>query len=289
MNHIIVGIAGRQGAGKSTIADYLAPPLPIKKAVYKNPWGYMLSVLFGYEYNLIEALLCGIEFTKIKHFLPKIVAVKFDIIHKALSKLHPQIETILKTNFIAPEVGRLSSTSDGLKSPSEVELKRPKTKQLSFAEPLKKICIAISGLPYEVLEGITEENRILREKPIPDFFKEMSGRELLEFVGTECFRSVDPNFWITVATISVKSSHNLGIMTVFSDVRFKNEEEMIHQLGGVLVVVARTERDLVLTQHDQSTHVSKWEFLTFINKKSDIIIINDGTIDDLINNVALIF
>ena len=196
----------------------------------------------------------------------------------ALEKLHPYIENYITFNFQCPQLTPV------------IQVKSKLSIQLSFADILKKICVPISGLSYITLLGITENARIEREQPIllknsTWFDVNMSGRKLLELVGTECFRALDPDIWIKLTKRFINQSLHLQI--VISDVRFKNEADMIREMSGVLFVVARNPEELVLTESDKCTHPSKWEFLTFMDKKRDIIIINDSTIETLYNNIKL--
>lgn len=285
MKRTLIGLAGRAGAGKSTVADYLTTELCSnsgKSLLYTNPWAYILSILFGYGYDVLSTKIPATrDLSKVRQACQSLsdfaIDKKFELVIQALQRLHPQIETIIKMEFTAPNP-RIIKPSD-------------KFVEISFAEPLKMICVPICGLSYDVLLGSTVDNRALREQPISDLsipnYPNISGRQLIEIVGTDCFRAIDPNFWINVAIIRVNQYLIRNISVVISDCRFKNEADMIHSLGGHILVIARDEQDLVLTQYDRTTHVSKWEFLTFINKKQDIVIINNSTIEALQRNVDL--
>ncbi len=272
---MLIGLAGRAGAGKSTIAEILAPSSSVILKKYNNPWAYILSNLFGWKYehlSFIEVstdkdtirnscLISNLPSDPIWHFS---VLDAFDWTLSALSKFDKDILIHINHQFEAPE--DQSDQTDYV--------------QLSFADPLKRICVPISGLPYSILLGVDAKSRELREQPIPNFWQKMSGRQLLEQIGTDVFRSVDLDFWIKLATRRVKTYNTKGIGVVISDVRFKNEADMIRSLGGKLWIIARAPSDLFLTEEDRKTHISKWEFLTFI-KSDDIMIMNSGTLDEL--------
>jgi len=278
----IIGLAGRAGAGKSTVAEIIAPSKDIELALYKNPWSYILSILFGWKYedlSFIEAsydretitkscLLSTLPKDPIWHFSVKDA---FDWTLNLLLKFDKDILLHINYEFKAPII----------------QQHQDKWIQLSFADPLKCICIPISGLPYSVLLGVDKDAREIREKPIPNFWHPtMTGRHILEQIGTDIFRSVDSDIWIKLAMRRVQAYNANDIGVIISDVRFKNEAEMIRSLGGIIWIIARTPQELILKDQDRFTHVSKWEFLTFITS-DDSIIINSGSLDELKSSVKI--
>lgn len=270
----LIGLCGRAGAGKSTVASILAGVSWVEMREYTNPWAYMLSTLFGWEYSDLEVQAW--QTMSPDPVWNKTPLQAFTWLLKILHKLHPDIESNLISPFQAP----VSGISMGSNS----------VRLLSFADALKRICIPISGLSYEVLLGETTEARSLRELPIAEgrgYLGNMSGRQLLEFVGTDCFRAVDEDFWIKVTNRTITKLQGQVDMICISDVRFENEAKMIRLNGGQLWVLARSETDLLLTEQDKITHPSKWKFLTFIDRKQDIVIINNKTISDLALRVKL--
>jgi hypothetical protein len=282
----LIGLAGRAGAGKSTIADRLAPR-NLTLSTYTNPWAYILSVIFGWSYDdLCKCIPVSKNEFDITHacklhagsFKPDPIWNKnlfdaFAWIFYTLKRWNKYIASDICTEFEAPSL----TTSGG------------DWVQIGFADTLKCICVPIGGVPYHILAGLTTETRVQRESAIawlnPSFWhKTLSGRELLEVIGTELFRQLDPQFWIKLANRRISEFRYCGIKVVISDVRFKNEAEMIRASGGTLIILARDSQDLILTETDKLTHVSKWEFLTFITEQ-DRVLMNNGTIDDLINKV----
>jgi hypothetical protein len=280
MKSKLIGLAGRAGAGKSTVAEMIAPSKAVELMLYNNPWAYILSILFGWKYedlSFIEAsydrdtirkscLLDTLSKDPIWHFS---VLAAFDWTYDVLIKFDKDILLHMNYEFKAPYVYQ----------------NQDPWIQLSFADPLKCICVPISGLPYPVLLGIDAAARVSREKPIPNFWHPtMTGRQLLEQIGTDVFRSVDSDIWIKLAMRSIQAYNADGIGVIISDVRFKNEAEMIRSLGGELWIIARNPKDLILSDQDCETHVSKWEFLTFITK-DDLILMNSGSLDELHSSI----
>lgn len=111
--------------------------------------------------------------------------------------------------------------------------------EISWAGPLKeKIGIDLMGLTPEQVYG-TEE-----QKTTADLFWGKSPRELLQIIGTDCFRNlVHPDFWVKVGERKIQERLNGGVDVSVSDCRFPNEIETIKKLGGIAVRVIRTDRE----------------------------------------------
>lgn len=290
----LIGISGREGAGKSTIADYLAPePKIYELCEYNNPWAYIMSVLYGWDYILLQHVVprttqlneirTALSVSNLYEYIWNMTILEaFDRTLNVLSKLDSEILNNVNMVFQAP-------VNDYKKQDEKGQFK-----QISLADPLKRICVPLSGLNFEILRGFENNYRKKREQPIRSNskswnnkkFPNMTGRQLLEFLGTECFRQSDPEFWIKIAERRINYYNSLGIRVILSDVRFNNEHKMLKKNNGVLFVVTRSIDDLSLTKQDQTQHISKWEFLTFINMSTDIIIVNDKKIEDLYTNIA---
>jgi ABC-type dipeptide/oligopeptide/nickel transport system ATPase subunit len=65
---------------------------------------------------------------------------------------------------------------------------------MAFAHELKLMCQRFFDLSYDQLWGDLKEAGDKRYPKKGGGF--WSTREILQFVGTECFRSIDPNFWV---------------------------------------------------------------------------------------------
>jgi hypothetical protein len=76
---------------------------------------------------------------------------------------------------------------------------------------------------------------------------EISGREFLQYYGTEAHRDVfGENFWVDVVCPRDLVSHDAELL-VFTDVRFPNEAERIKEVGGTIWQIIRPDvetRDL---------------------------------------------
>jgi len=90
----------------------------------------------------------------------------------------------------------------------------------SLASPIKKMLATIIPPLY-----IYEE----KEKPIPGWPDGITGRYLLQRVGTECFREMWPEVWVTHLLNEIEKVEGL---CVIDDVRFENEARAIRKKGG---------------------------------------------------------
>lgn len=106
----------------------------------------------------------------------------------------------------------------------------------NFADILKTdICINILGLTKEQCYGSDD-----KKNELTDMFwegKQLSCRDVMQIVGTDIFRKLDPNVWVR-STISkiMKESPELAIVT---DCRFPNEIEAIKNAGGKVLRLTR--------------------------------------------------
>ena len=156
-------------------------------------------------------------------------------------------------------------------------------KEFTFAEPLKRICARISGISYEILLGETPETRLQRET-IKDPVWGLTGREWLETIGTDVMRKhFDADVWYKILMRDCAQELQHGNI-VITDCRFLNEYEGIKKMGGKVIVLYRNESELMITENDKDTCISKWGFLNFINAE-DIHLKNNGSIKTLLDEI----
>ena len=103
---------------------------------------------------------------------------------------------------------------------------------LSFAEPIRRFCEEVFGIPAEHLYGTeADKNRPthLRWEDVPGYdrlwFKSgyMTVREVMQVFGTDIVRAWDENAWARAA--AVKAMESEARLVLFSDLRFPNEME----------------------------------------------------------------
>lgn len=142
---------------------------------------------------------------------------------------------------------------------------------VSFAAPLRELCkLAFPWIPPEYFDG----NKAQKEAPIPNMPEEWTGRRILQHIGTEGFRAIDPDIWVKLADRSVLTMPEHVALMTFDDVRFSNEATMVRKHGPLYRIV-RPGLSVM-------SHASEREILEL---EVDGEIVNDGTLTDLHNKV----
>ena len=97
--------------------------------------------------------------------------------------------------------------------------------RLSFAAPLKKMLrtldpiLGMGNVRLSHLDQMGWPEQQIKESGYGDEY-----RRLLQVLGTDCIRAVDPHFWVDAATEQMEDDNG---KYVFDDVRFPNEAEVI--------------------------------------------------------------
>lgn len=103
-----------------------------------------------------------------------------------------------------------------------------------FAEPLKRICQQMYLLSDEQLHDRQE-----KEKEDPRW--KLSPRQMFQMFGTDYIRKqIDPNFWVKHFELWYQAQPQ-GTNVLVPDIRFQNELDLIHQLGGKVVFIDRPD------------------------------------------------
>lgn len=106
---------------------------------------------------------------------------------------------------------------------------------LSFADPLKEAAIHMFGITRDMAYGINYD----REQLVYPW--EMSVRQMLQELGTECAREVfRPDFWMMRADITVETDPAYSGGFVMRDIRFDNEAEWVLDKGGIVIMLHRS-------------------------------------------------
>ena len=169
-------------------------------------------------------------------------------------------------------------------------------KKVSFADKLKDGVSTIFGWDRELLEGDTDESRQWRELK-DDFWSnetqmEITPRLVLQLFGTDCLR----NGFYDGVWVSLLKKHILDNPGdyVIPDVRFRNEQNMIRDLGGKVWQVKRgkdpvwfqraihdnANPDTSNLMHGFDVHESEYKWID-VNTRFDSILHNEGTIAEL--------
>lgn len=110
-----------------------------------------------------------------------------------------------------------------------------------FAGTLKDAVSAIFGWDRKMLAGDTPEDREIREQK-DDYWSEKFGYEvtpriILQKFGTDCLRNhLHEDIWVNSLEKKIKDTDKNIIIT---DCRFKNEIEMLKNLGATFIRVTR--------------------------------------------------
>lgn len=177
-------------------------------------------------------------------------------------------------------------------------------RRVSFAKTLKDATASIFGWPRNLLEGDTKQSREWREEVDTWWAKRLSipnltPRYVLQQMGTDVMRKAfHDDIWIASLEYSLLGEPG---KYVISDVRFPNEIDMVHRLGGKIMFIQRgarpawtnhTYEDLKdlrhhMTKYFPEVHASEYSwYLSDIDYHID----NNGSLLDLecqINAIAL--
>lgn len=146
--------------------------------------------------------------------------------------------------------------------------------RLSFAGPLKEMLRTLN--PYIVASPVTSVNEeplrvndlftVMTETQIKEGSAGAEYRRLLQVLGTDCIRAIDPDFWVKAAVAQIAK----GGKYVFDDVRFPNEAGVIQ--GYNPFSLWNIERDSVQAAngHSSEQHAGKMnEGIFLINVEED--------------------
>jgi hypothetical protein len=176
----------------------------------------------------------------------------------------------------------------------------------SFANPLKDVCASTFGWERALLEGDTTESREFRETPdifwtrktgIPNF----TPRLALQLLGTDVMRNhFHQDIWLNSLEYRLRRKGGAKCV-VISDARFRNELDLIKNLGGKIIWVQREELpewyETAKTAHENAisrkimetkykdVHESEWNWAGY---DVDYVIKNVGTLEDLYKDVLKI-
>lgn len=146
--------------------------------------------------------------------------------------------------------------------------------RIGFADIIKKAAYVLD--PIITLDGMRLAHAVDKygwetAKQSPEV------RRILQIFGSEIGRDlIDPQLWVELTMSAVHQNDKI----VISDVRFRNEAEEIKWKHGEIWRVSRIEKDAPVNVHRSETDMDSWDFDQYIS--------NNGTIDDLTREVALL-
>lgn len=147
---------------------------------------------------------------------------------------------------------------------------------VKFAGPVKAVTAAFlieMGVPEDDLDLYLEGH--LKEEALGEFgFDQITSRRIQQVMGTEAGRkALDPNLWTTIAGRKVRKLLDQGKRVVLDDMRFPNEYDLVHAMGGEKWCVYNPRVEIPVAQHASEGQLDNHAF--------DQALINDGTIHDL--------
>jgi hypothetical protein len=173
----------------------------------------------------------------------------------------------------------------------------------SFASTLKDSVAAVFGWDRTFLEGRTKEAREWREQVDPWWAERLAmptltPRWVLQYWGTEvCRKGFHDDIWIASLENKLRTSKD---NIVISDCRFPNEIQSIRDAGGIIVWVQRGELPDwydVAVDANQGKNVAINELkmrkihaseTAWVGTEFDVVLDNNGSIDDLYNHAKSI-
>jgi len=175
-------------------------------------------------------------------------------------------------------IGVLGRKGSGKDTISDYIVNHYEYEKMQFAEPLKNACKILFNFSDEQLHGN------LKETIDPQWG--VTPRHVLQYVGTDMFRNhinglipgTDNNFWVNLLKVKFhkKLEENKYSQVIVSDVRFQNEIDVIHELGGKVIKLIRPS----LSNTDAHESEKNIDLL-----KGDITIVNDGTLEELYSKI----
>lgn len=149
--------------------------------------------------------------------------------------------------------------------------------QMAFANPLKAAASVLFNIPEYYFH-----DRELKERVVEDW--DMSPRRMAQILGTEAVRThFGADFWIK-RWLQEYRSMPCSLDVVLTDVRFNNEAQAVRDLGGTILHTERpgdTCLEFAAAQHASEAGVHRMY--------PDVIIVNDGTLDELFAKVDTLF
>lgn len=112
-------------------------------------------------------------------------------------------------------------------------------------------------------------------------FKGLKDRKLLQFLGTDWGRSLDPDIWIKLWKQDNKVFFKLFDIIIVDDVRFNNEAAAIKSEGGFIFQIQSNESKNRINVLGEEHESEKGVNLDYI----DAIVQNNGTIEEFHSNL----
>lgn len=157
--------------------------------------------------------------------------------------------------------------------------KNIRCKYIAFADPIKAmIRLMFPELPEKYLTGPS----FFRSEIIPGAFKDgnpLTVRQLLIDLGTGIGRNYKESIWLDAFYHTYNKSIKNKNMIIVTDVRFKNEFDLLKQLGFYQIKLIRNNSTKI-------NHISETNQDSILDSEYNYIINNNGTLLDLKKEVT---
>ena len=152
-------------------------------------------------------------------------------------------------------------------------------RKIPLARYLKKLCHEMFNIPMDDLyEGKDKLTNIKVGESLIQMAPSLSSRsgtfltvrEILQYIGTDVLRSIQPNCWVNATFNSIEDDESV----VISDVRFPNEIKAIQDRGGIVIRLTRKPTNM---DHSSETLLDNYDGF-------DIVYHNDcETVEETLN------
>lgn len=152
------------------------------------------------------------------------------------------------------------------------------TTSYAMASPLKKGLSLMLNIPLEDIEDPKLKNK-------ENYKFDRSIRYMAQTLGTEWGRNlINENLWTMIAKENIENLYELYPTVIITDVRFDNEAALIKEMDGIVIQVIRADNPYTkyVSTAGVNAHVSE-NGLT--DDMVDFIVMNNSTVEDLINRV----
>jgi len=169
-------------------------------------------------------------------------------------------------------IGLTGKAGSGKDTVGDYLVEKHKFESAAFADHLKDVTALAFGIDKKHFQ-----NQELKTIVHPTFG--ITPREMIQKVGTECFRAhFDDDFWVKHIDMLYKEMLEEDKNFIVTDCRFDNEVMWVRNNGGVIINVSNSKvNDNVLNGHASELGIDK--------DLIDYTITNDSTIEMLYTNL----
>lgn len=182
-------------------------------------------------------------------------------------------------------IGILGEKASGKSTVAKMLTKYLPCRLYAFADPLKELCQDVYCLPHECFYGDDDQkNKVVEELGV-------SGRHIMQYIGTEVFRTVDESTWINYLGRQIVALYEENkkpaswlhrlfglrrrpVHAVIQDVRFPNEGALLikfrNSLGLRVDIVYLTGRGVVAKDsHSSESSIKQTAVRSTVRIKND--------------------